>query len=247
MFGLDDTLASYSDGAAVWMVLLVAVLLGLRHATDPDHIAAVTTLVAGTKERATRAAAGLGAAWGLGHGLTLFAFGTPILLLDRYLPDRAQQGAETAVAVVIAYLAVRLIMRWRRGLFHLHDHEHDETSHAHLHAHGASPVHSHLHRGRTKLGAFGIGLLHGMGGSAGVGILLVASIESQPLGVAALALLALFTAVSMTILSTGFGAALATRPLQASSRAVAPGIGVASLGFALWYGAAAWALAPYPF
>ena len=54
MFGLDDLLASYSDGAAVWLVLLVAVLLGLRHATDPDHLAAVTTLVAGAGERATR-------------------------------------------------------------------------------------------------------------------------------------------------------------------------------------------------
>jgi ABC-type nickel/cobalt efflux system permease component RcnA len=247
LFGLDDFIASYSDGTAVWLVLLVATLLGLRHATDPDHIAAVTTLVAGTRKRATRTAAELGAAWGLGHGLTLFAFGVPILLLDKYLPERAQQAAETAIAFVIAYLAVRLILRWRRGVFHVHAHEHDGVRHAHLHSHHESTEHAHPHAARTRLGSFAIGLVHGMGGSAGVGILLVASIESQLLSVISLALLAIFTAVSMTILSTGFGAALATKPLRSSLGAVAPALAVASFGFALWYGAAAWALMPYPF
>jgi ABC-type nickel/cobalt efflux system permease component RcnA len=247
LLGLDDFIASYSNGAAVWLVLLAAALLGLRHATDPDHIAAVTTLVAGTRERAARAAAELGAAWGLGHAVTLFVFGIPILLLDKYLPERAQQAAETAIAFVIAYLAVRLILRWRRGVFHAHAHEHGSIRHAHLHSHERSAEHAHPHHARTKLGSFAIGLVHGMGGSAGVGILLVASIESQALSVISLALLAIFTAVSMTVLSTGFGAALASRPLRSSFAAVAPALAVASLGFAVWYGAAAWALAPYPF
>jgi ABC-type nickel/cobalt efflux system permease component RcnA len=248
MFGLDDFIASYSDGAAVWIVLLAAVLLGLRHATDPDHVAAVTTLVAGTGERATRVAASLGAAWGLGHAVTLFAFGVPILLLDKYLPERVQQGAETAIAFAIAYLALRLILRWRRGDFHAHRHEHGQVTHAHLHRHDLdSSDHAHPHRARTKLGSFGIGLVHGMGGSAGVGILLVASIESQLLSVISLALLAIFTAVSMTMLSTGFGAALATPRLRSSFGALAPALATTSFAFALWYGAAAWALAPYPF
>jgi ABC-type nickel/cobalt efflux system permease component RcnA len=247
MFGLDDFIASYSEGTAVWIVLLVAILLGLRHATDPDHIAAVTTLVAGGKNRAARSAAELGASWGLGHAVTLFAFGIPILFLDKYLPERAQQAAETAIAFVIAYLAVRLIVRWQRGLFHVHPHEHEGVHHAHLHAHADGPAHAHPHGGRTKLGSFGIGLVHGMGGSAGVGILLVASIESQLLSVISLALLASFTAVSMTLLSTGFGATLASRPLRATFSSIAPAFGVASFVFALWYAAAAWALAPYPF
>jgi ABC-type nickel/cobalt efflux system permease component RcnA len=247
VFGLDDLMASYSDGAAVWIVLLVAILLGLRHATDPDHLAAVTTLVAGARERAARTAAGLGLAWGAGHALTLFAFGLPILLLDKYLPERAQQAAETAIAFVIGYLAVRLLVRWRRGAFHVHEHDHGGTSHSHLHGHGAGQRHGHAHPVRTRLGAFGIGLIHGMGGSAGVGILLVAAIESTWLSVAALALLAIFTGVSMTILSTGFGATLASRPLQASFEVLAPALGVASLAFGVWYGSAAWGLAPYPF
>jgi ABC-type nickel/cobalt efflux system permease component RcnA len=247
MFGLDDLIASYSDGAAVWIVLLAAILLGLRHATDPDHLAAVTTLVAGTRQRAARAAAGLGLAWGVGHAATLFAFGMPILLLDKYLPERVQLAAETAIAFVIAYLAVRLLVRWRRGAFHVHEHDHAGTRHSHLHGHADDQDHGHAHRARTRLGAFGIGLVHGMGGSAGVGILLVAAIESTWLSVVALALLAVFTGVSMTILTTGFGATLASRPVQAGFDLLAPALGVASLAFGVWYGSAAWGLAPYPF
>lgn len=247
MLGVDESIASYADGAAPWLVVLVAVLLGLRHATDPDHVAAVTTLVAGTSERAARSAATLGAAWGSGHALTLFAFGLPIVVFDRYVPETVQHLAETAIACVIAYLAVRLLVRWRRGLFHLHLHEHDGVRHAHLHSHEHGADHVHPHGARTKLGSFGIGLIHGLGGSAGVGILVVASTESQGYAIVALALLALFTGVSMTILSTGFGAALASQAARSWFRAVAPALGVASLAFAIWYGAAAWELAPYPF
>src|SRR5918992_1468626 len=124
MFGLDDSIAALSEGSSLWLVLLAAVLLGLRHATDPDHLAAVTAVVAGGRERAARAAGALGIAWGAGHAVTLFAFGLPILLLERYLPERVQQAAETAIALVIVYLAVRLILRWRSGAFHGHSHAH---------------------------------------------------------------------------------------------------------------------------
>ena len=241
MFGLDDRLAAFADGGSIWIVLAVAVLLGLRHATDPDHIAAVSTLVAGGRERTGRRAGELGLAWGLGHGLTLFAFGLPILLLDSYLPERVQQGAETAIALVIVYLAVRLLIRWRRGAFHEHTHTHGELDHSHVHV-----GHGHRHA-RGRLGAFGIGLVHGMGGSAGVGILLVASIESTALSVASLALLAVFTAVSMTMLSGGFGRALVARPISGAFAGVAPVLGTASLAFGIWYATAAWSLAPYPF
>jgi high-affinity nickel permease len=233
VFGLDDSIASLSDGASVVAVVLVAVLLGLRHATDPDHIAAVTTLVASGRERATRDAARLGAWWGAGHALTLVVFGLPILLFERYLPEQLQQGAETAVAGLIVFLAIRLIVRWRHGYFNFHAHPHEDEHHRH-------PV-------RTSAGAFGIGLVHGMGGSAGVGVLLLAAIPSTTVAVASLLVLALFTAVSMTILTSGFGATLGSRPLSAAFNGIAPAIGTASLAFGLWYAAAAWSLAPYPF
>ena len=143
MFGFDDWIAGLSEGASIGVVLLVAVLLGLRHATDPDHIAAMTTLVASGRERAARSAAGLGAWWGLGHGLTLVVFGVPILLAGRYLPERLQQGAETAVAALIVFLALRLLVRWRHGYFDLHAHPH--------------PNRDHRHAVRTPSGAFAIG------------------------------------------------------------------------------------------
>ncbi len=247
MFGLDESIATVSDGTSIVLVILVAILLGLRHATDPDHLAAVTTLIAGSRERATRTAAKMGLAWGLGHGTTILVFGLPIVLFGRYLPEPAQRAAETVVAGVIVYLAVRLLIRWRRGLLHVHVHEHDGIDHSHLHSHEKSSAHRHEHRQRTALGAYGIGLLHGMGGSAGVGILIVAAVESTVLAVLSLMLLALFTAVSMTILTTGFGRTLVSRPVARAFNAVAPGLGVMSLLFGFWYASAAWSLVPYPF
>lgn len=233
MFGLDDWIAGLSDGASIGVVLFVAVLLGLRHATDPDHIAAMTTLVASGRERAARSAARLGAWWGLGHGVTLVMFGVPILLAERYLPERYQQGAETAVAALIVFLAIRLLVRWRHGYFDLHAHPHGERE--------------HRHQVRTPLGAFGIGLVHGMGGSAGVGLLLLAAIPSEAVAVVSLLLLAFFTAVSMAVVTAGFGLTLSTRPVRNASTAIVPALGVASFAFGLWYAAAAWSLAPYPF
>jgi high-affinity nickel permease len=232
MFGLDDAIAGLSNGASVGVVILVAVLLGLRHATDPDHIAAVTTLVASGGERASRASARLGAFWGLGHALTLVLFGLPILLFQQYLPERVQQGAETAVAALIVFLALRLLVRWRHGYFNLHAHVHEDEHHHH-------PV-------RTPVGAFGIGLVHGIGGSAGVGVLILAAIPSTTVACIALVVLAVFTAVSMTLVTTGFGITLSSDRVAGSFNGVAPVIGVMSLAFGAWYAMAAWGLVVYP-
>jgi high-affinity nickel permease len=247
VFGFDDRIAALSDGASIWIVLLAAVLLGLRHATDPDHVAAVTTLIASGRDRAARAAATLGLAWGLGHGTTLFVFGLPIVVFNRYLPEPAVRAAETVIALVIVYLGVRLLVRWRHGFFHVHEHEHHGARHAHLHSHAGSKEHGHRHQARTPLGAYGIGLVHGMGGSAGVGILIVASVESTALAVVSLVLLAVFTAVSMTLLTSGFGLTLVSRPVRQALHVVAPALGGGGLAFGLWYGTAAWSLATYPF
>jgi ABC-type nickel/cobalt efflux system permease component RcnA len=233
MLGLDDWIAGLSDSGSVLVVVLVATLLGLRHATDPDHVAAVTTLVASGRDRAVRSAARLGAWWGLGHAVTLVAFGLPILLAERYLPERAQQGAETAVAALIVFLAIRLLLRWRHGVFST--------------VPGGSGGDDHRHGVRTPLGAFGIGLVHGMGGSAGVGVLLLAAIPDPTVAIGALLVLALFTAVSMTLVTSGFGATLTIPSVARSVAGVAPALGIASLAFGVWYAAAAWSLAPYPF
>jgi hypothetical protein len=228
VFGLDERIAASSDGASIWIVLAVAVLLGLRHASDPDHLAAVTTLVASGRERAASRAGELGLAWGLGHAATLFAFGLPLILFNSALPRGVQHAAESAIGFIIVYLALRLLVRWRRG---------ELCFHAHPHAHGA----------RTRRGAFAIGLVHGMGGSAGVGVLVLASVPTTALAVTSLALLSVFTAVSMSILSIGFGLMLASRPARAAFGAAAPALAGTSLAFGVWYTTAAWSLTPYPF
>jgi len=235
--GLDNWIAHFSDGTTLALVVVVAIVLGLRHASDPDHLAAVTTLIATGRDRAARQAARLGLAWGLGHATSLFAFGLPIVLFKSYLPKPVQAGAETSVGVLIALLALWLLVRWRRGLFHLH-HDHGDA-----HAHGAR---GRL-RARSPLQAFGIGLVHGMGGSAGVGVLLLASIHNRGVAIAALALFALCTALSMAALSTGWGLALTSAPMRRSLSRVAPVLGCTSLAFGVWYALAALSLAPYYF
>src|SRR3954453_2930843 len=115
MFGLDDKIASLGTGEAFLVVASVAILLGLRHATDPDHLTAVTTLIAGDGGHDHRRARSLGFVWGLGHATTLFAFGLPIVIAKDYLPAHVQQAAETAVGIPIIGLAIRLLVRWHQG------------------------------------------------------------------------------------------------------------------------------------
>src|SRR5262245_16319349 len=117
MFGLDDKIAGLGSGETFLLVAAIAILLGLRHATDPDHLTAVTTLIAGDHEHDHRKARSLGFVWGLGHATTLFAFGLPIVLFKSYLPEHVQQAAEAAVGVLIIVLALRLLIRWHQGAF----------------------------------------------------------------------------------------------------------------------------------
>ena len=225
MFGLDERLASLSDGTTFLVVVVVAVVLGLQHATDPDHVTAVSTLVASARERPRLLAARLGLVWGAGHAISLFAFGLPIVLYRAYLPEAVQRAAETSVGFVIVLFAVVLLVRWQRGAFHPH-------------AHGRT-------RGRSASQAFVVGLVHGAGGSAGVGVLLLATIHDRLLATAALAAFALFTALSMGLLSTGVGATLGTDIARRSFHRIAPALGAGSLAFGVWYALGAQGLVPY--
>ncbi len=161
MFGLDEQLSHVGGGGSLLVVLAVALLLGLRHATDPDHLAAVSTLIASDPEDGTRCAGRLGISWGLGHATTLIALGLPIVLLGTYLPEPVQRGAEAAVGLVIMALALRLLVRWRRGHFHAHLHRHGDVQHRHLHPHAEHPGHAHTARAGGAAGALaGPGVRH---------------------------------------------------------------------------------------
>jgi high-affinity nickel permease len=242
VFGLDDQISAFSNGTTLLIVAAVSVLLGLRHASDPDHLAAVTMLIASGRERAAQRAARLGFAWGLGHATSLFLFGLPIVLYSAYLPETLQSAAETSVGFMIVLLALVLLVRWRRGFYREASHEHDHESHRHMHSRARTHAHA---RTRTAWQAYGIGLIHGMGGTAGVGLLLLATIRSHALAVIALALFAVCTAVSMALLSTGFGLTLGAAGVRRAFQHIAPALGIASLAFGVWYALGAQGLVPY--
>lgn len=243
--GIDAWITGLGANSAV-LGLVAALLLGLRHATDPDHVTAVSTLVFGDRSDARRRAGRLGLAWGFGHATTLIAFGLPVVLAGAWLPDIAGRIAEFVIGVLIVALAVRLLVRWRRGYLHVHVHQHDGVRHAHPHmhehpadqAHPAQQHHAHSHGsrlGRSPVEAYGIGLVHGIGGSAGAGVLLVASAATATMRVVSLLVFALGTALSMGAMSALVGHGLASGVFGRSLERLVPAVGVASGMFGIWY------------
>src|SRR5215204_6155935 len=224
MGAIDGWLEGFLHGqVGVGVILLVSLLLGLRHASDPDHLAAVTTLAASEKERDRVRKAGLmGFLWGLGHGTTLVLVGLPLALLNQYLPEVASKVAEVAIGGIIVLLAVRLLVRWRRGLYH-----------GHVHSHAQDESHGHAHHApqRTPLSSYGVGLVHGIGGSGGLTLLLLSTISEKAQATGALLLFAAGTAVSMALLSTAFGLVIACGPIARNFERVAPVLGVLSMAF----------------
>ena len=254
MSAIDGWLEGFLQGTngSLGIVLLISLLLGLRHASDPDHLAAVSTLIASEEQEGVRKATFMGFSWGLGHGTTLVLVGLPLVLLGQYLPESIQQTAEVAIGLIIVVLAIRLLVRWRRGVFHAHPHAHASgETHRHLHSHadGGVPRHEHAHNTalRTPLSAYGVGLVHGIGGSGGLTLLLLSTIPDPSEAVVALLIFAAGTAVSMALLSTAFGLAIATRPIRRNFDRVAPVLGVLAAAFGIWYAAGALGIVVYPF
>jgi ABC-type nickel/cobalt efflux system permease component RcnA len=250
---IDGWLEGLMHGSVgVGVLLMVSLLLGLRHASDPDHLAAVTTLIASDKDHGKVKKAGLmGLLWGLGHGTTLVLLGLPLVLFNRFLPEPVQQAAETLIGLLIVLLAVRLLMRWRRGLYHVHVHRHDDRDepHRHVHSHkeGSDHAHGHPVPHRTPVSSYGVGLVHGIGGSGGLTLLLLSTISDPAQAAAALLLFAAGTAVSMSLLSTAFGLVIAGGPVARNFERVAPILGVLGMAFGAWYALGALGMVAYPF
>jgi len=233
MFGLDDRIADLAQGGAPAVALFVALLLGLRHASDPDHLVAVTSLVA-AEDGDTRKAARLGAWWGIGHAGALVALGIPLIAFKTELPGWLESGAEKTIGVVILVLAARVIYKWARG-------DYRATAHAHDDGHGRR---RHLRRGhthrhvkvRTNRQALSIGVLHGLAGTGAIVLLLIAALPSRLEAAAALAVFAPMSIVSMAALTAGF-AWILTRPLiEPIYRTVLiPSLGAFGVLFGVWY------------
>lgn len=213
---IDGHLEEWATGAPVWVALLLAALLGLRHATDPDHVMAIVTLQ-GTEGSRVRGAARLGAWWGIGHAATLLVVGVPLIALDDALPGPVQAWSERLVGVLIVALALRAAIRWWRG--------------RPLRAAGATapaPL-----ADRTPAAAFGIGVLHGLAGTGAVVLLVLATLPSTATAYLALAVFAPMSVVSMAACSAAWGW-LATRISR--SRVAGDLFAVAASTFALLFG-----------
>ena len=207
---LDHLITGLFDGAPLVVALVVAFLLGLRHASDPDHLVAVTSLVA-ADDGDTRRAARLGAWWGVGHAGALLGLGIPLIAFKTELPAWLESGAEKAVGVVILLLAGRVIYRWARPR-------------------------AHMHRLRTGGQALSIGLLHGLAGTGAVVVLLIAALPSQLESALALAVFAPMSIASMTACTAGFAWVLTRPAVEPLYRTVlVPGLGVFGVMFGLWY------------
>ena len=245
-----------NDAAPIGIGLL-GLILGMRHATDADHVIAVTAIV--SAERRIGAAARIGIAWGLGHSVTVFLVGGAIILFKLTIPARLGMAMEFAVAIVLVLLGISVLARsspriahWLGvktnggDLFtHSHAHEHDGTTHAHPHVHTQGDEHSHrshlvptpsrFARGSYER-AFGVGLVHGLAGSAAIALLVLSAIPNPVWGLVYLAIFGFGTIVGMALITTAIGlpVSLTSAKLGALNHALLVGAGLLSLGFGLF-------------
>lgn len=232
---LDAWLTGLLDGAPLLVALGIAFLLGLRHASDPDHLVAVTSLVA-AEGGDTRKAARLGAWWGVGHAGVLLALGLPLMLLKGELPPWLESGAEKAVGVVILALAVRVMFKWLRGDYRASAHGHDDGHDVRRHLRRRDG-NGHQHQpARTPAQALSIGMLHGLAGTGAVVLLLIAALPSQLEAALALALFAPMSVVSMALCTSVFAWVLTRPVVEPLYRTVLiPSLGLFGVLFGLSY------------
>jgi len=199
-------------------LMLVGLLLGMRHALEADHVAAVATLA--TRSTSIRDTVRQGVVWGIGHTLTLLAFGGAVLVMDANIPQGTANALEFAVGVMLVLLGLDVLRRAYRQKTHFHVHRHTDGVvhfHAHSHAHDPAPhdteSHRHVHAKAFPLRALAVGMMHGMAGSAALLLLTARAAESVPLGLLQIAVFGVGSMLGMGVLS-----AVIALPLQGSVR-----------------------------
>jgi ABC-type nickel/cobalt efflux system permease component RcnA len=194
-------------------LLLLGLLLGMRHALEADHLAAVASLA--TRSKGMRGTILQGAVWGLGHTLTLLVVGGACLLLRAAISPRLAAALEGAVGVMLLLLGADVLLRLRRRRIHFHVHRHDDGT-VHLHAHRHAPEeahdpahHRHAHAAGFPHRALLVGMVHGLAGSAALLLLTLTTLASAWLGVAYIAVFGIGSIAGMAVL-----AAVIAVPLQ---------------------------------
>jgi len=214
--------------------VLLGLMVGLRHAFEPDHLTAMATLV--TETRDARRGAALGAMWGLGHTLSLIIVGAILIALGGLLPVRIAAAFELAVSGVLIVLGIRAVIRaWRHGgSGPLHEHRHGV--HAHLHAGPAQ----HLHVARWTLAwrPLAVGLVHGLAGSGALTALVFAQLPTTAARLGYIAVFGFGSIAGMAAASALVGASLGT--LERGHRWLVLAAGVTSIALGI-----AWSLPLY--
>lgn len=182
-------------------------LLGVRHAVEADHLAAVASL--STRSTSLTEAVRLGAVWGVGHTLMLFVVGSIVLFWDAVVPERMAWGLELAVGFMLVGLGVDVLRRLVRDRIHFHLHEHtDGTMHFHAHSHAGERhendhelEHDHAHPRSFPGRALAVGLMHGMAGSAALVVLALAQAPTVASGILYIAVFGAGSILGMALLS----------------------------------------------
>ena len=219
-------------------ILGLGFLLGMQHALEADHIAAVSSIAARRGHVADIVKHGL--TWGLGHTLTLFVFAGAAILLGRAIPETIARPMETAVGVMLIVLGAHVLWRLRRDRVHFHKHGHgDGTAHFHAHSHAGETAphvrtahaHDHGFRWRTLL----VGLMHGMAGSAALLVLAVSQASNPAVGLAYVALFGIGSMIGMGALSTLIAVPLAipARWLTWANRGLQGAVGLATIAIGI--------------
>ena len=224
------------DGTLI-SVLGLGLILGLRHALDPDHIAAVSTIV--SESRSVRRSSLIGTCWGLGHTMSLLVAGVLVIALKIQISDRLALWMEFAVALMLILLGLKAVLKPLRGWrIHVHQHAHGGSSHSHVHLHRPSEEHAHQHRHLIRSGArpFLVGMVHGMAGSAALMILVLATIPSALAGLIYIAVFGLGSVGGMLIMSSliSLPFILTRQRFNVLSQGLQVAVGLFSLGFGLF-------------
>jgi len=185
-------------------VLLLGFLIGVRHAFEADHIAAVASL--STRAQSLKDAVRMGMTWGFGHTLTLFIFGSIVLFSDLMIPERLALILEFVVGVMLVGLGVDVVRRMLHERVHFHNHAHDGVTHFHAHSHAnegkhEDSAHQHGHKNTISMRALMVGLMHGMAGSAALIVLTLQSVESPMMGLLYIALFGFGSVAGMAVLA----------------------------------------------
>ncbi len=188
-------------------ILLLGLLIGMQHALEADHVAAVSSLC--TDTRSVRRIAAHGAVWGLGHSLTLFIFAGAAVLLDLRFGDTLAQVLEGVVGMMLIFLGGQVLFRLWRERLHFHTHRHsDGRTHFHVHSHRGENVdhdpghHVHAHANRLPLRTLVVGMVHGLAGSTALVVLTATTVQEPVIGLFYIGLFGLGSIAGMTVLSS---------------------------------------------